>query len=283
MTDPDPHLVSPEWLAENLDRPDLVVVDCSWFVPEFEKTGRGEFENGHIPGAQFLDLDAISDARAPNVNMLCSPEQFAAEAGALGIANETEVIIYDAVYVSARVWWMFRLFSHDRVRILDGGLRRWTAEGRALASGPALPATPARYDARPPADEVVGWAPVLDALQSGSHSVLDARTPGRFTGEMSSGYPGVAGGHMPGAVNVSWQDLIRQEAPFTFLAPDAARACFEAAGADLSRPVIATCGSGVTACIIAFQLDRMGKRDWKIYDASWHEWGQRADLPKESL
>jgi thiosulfate/3-mercaptopyruvate sulfurtransferase len=178
---------------------------------------------------------------------------------------------------------MFRLFGHDRVRILDGGYRRWLAEDRAVDTGASAAAEPAVFTASKPKDQVAGWQDVLQAIETGDRLLVDARTPGRFTGEMSSGYPGVAGGHMPGAINVSWNVLIDQSAPFRFATPDVARHQFEAAGVDLSRPVISTCGSGVTASIIAFQLERLGKHDWHIYDASWHEWGQRDDLPKESI
>lgn len=279
----DPHLVDPDWLAMNLANPDVVVLDCSWFVPEAGTTGRDAFEAGHIPGARFIDLDAVSDLSSPHVNMLCSPEQFAAEVGALGVGNDSLVVIYDAVYVSARLWWMFRTFGHEKVRILDGGLRRWKAEGRPLETGPAAPVAPVRFTALAAADSVVDWAEVLQAVNTGARQLLDARTPARFTGEMSSGYPGIPGGHMPGAINVSWQDLMAQSGNFTFKSPDEAEALFKAAGVDLDRPIIATCGSGVTACIIAFQLERLGRHDWKIYDASWHQWGQREDLPKVSV
>lgn len=279
----DHYLVEPDWLEARLGTPGMVVLDVSWFVPEAGKSGAVEFEAAHVPGARHLDLDAISDPSSPHVNMLPTADDFARVVGSLGISNDTQVILYDSSYVSARLWWMFRLFGHRNVAILNGGLRRWLAEGRPVETGAAAPATPVAYVAATPANEVVGWQEVLRAVETGDHAILDARTPARFTGEMSSGYPGVAGGHIPGAVNVSWLTLIEQAAPFRFVTPDAARATFEAAGVDLDRPVIATCGSGVTACIIAFQLERMGKHDWRIYDASWHEWGQRADLPKESV
>lgn len=279
----DSYLVEPAWLAAHLHDPAVRVLDCSWFVPEFERSGLGDFRVRHIPGAGFIDLDAVSDATSPHVNMLPSAEQFAAEASRLGIGPETQVVLYDSVYVSARLWWMFRLFGHDRVAILDGGLRRWVEEGYPVEAGDPAPVAAATFPVRPPRDEVVDWKAVLSAVNGDGTVLLDARTPGRFTGELTSGYPGVAGGHMPGALNVSWNVLIDQTPPYRFVSPERARALFEAAGADLSRPVIATCGSGVTACIIAFQLERLGKHDWRIYDASWHEWGQRTDLPRESL
>jgi thiosulfate/3-mercaptopyruvate sulfurtransferase len=283
----DDYLVEPAWLAEQLADPlkasSVAVLDCTWFVPEAEKSGLEEFRKGHIPGALYIDLNDVSDASSPFVNMLPAAEQFAAEVSRLGIGDDTLVVIYDVSYVSARLWWMFKLFGHEKVRILDGGYRRWLEEGRPVATGDAQPVAAGSFTARPAKDQVAGWQDVFQAIEDGDSLLVDARTPSRFTGEQSSGYPGIAGGHMPGAINVSWNVLIDQSAPFRFATPERARQLFEQAGVDLERPIISTCGSGVTASIIAFQLERIGKHDWKIYDASWHEWGQRDDLPKESI
>ncbi|WP_417625751.1 sulfurtransferase [Pararhodobacter aggregans] len=279
----DPYLVEPQWLQDRLGDPAVVVLDCSWYIPEAQKSARAEFEAAHIPGARFFDLDAASDLTSPYVNMLPPPGQFAAVAGALGIGPDTDVVVYDSSYVSARVWWMFRHFGHERVAILNGGWKRWQAEGRPTASGPAPEIAPRPFSARPAADGVAGWQEVQAALASGAAGVVDARTRERFTGELPSGYPGVAGGHMPGAVNVPWGGLLPQKGDFTFLEPEAARDVLTGAGVDLEKPLIATCGSGVTAAILAFQMARLGKGDVTLYDGSWHEWGQREDLPKESL
>lgn len=279
----DAFLVEPQWLEDRLGDPGLVVIDCSWYIPEANKIARDEFEQGHIPGARFFDLDAASDQASPYVNMLPPAGQFAAVAGALGIGPDTRVVVYDSSYVSARVWWMFRHFGHDRVAVLNGGWKRWKAEGRPVETGPAALVAPATFTAAPRAGEVAVWQDVQAALGNGSAGVVDARTHERFTGELPSGYPGVAGGHMPGAVNVPWGGLLPQSGDFTFLPPEEARAKLTAAGVDLDKPVIATCGSGVTAAILVFQMARLGKTDTTLYDGSWHEWGQRPDLPKESV
>lgn len=279
----DEFLVEPQWLQERLGDPGVVVIDCSWYIPEAGKSARAEFADGHIPGARFFDLDEASDKDSPYVNMLPSPERFAAVAGVLGIGNKTMVVVYDSSYVSARVWWMFRYFGHDKVRVLNGGWKRWKAEGRPVETGKAPAAAPARFESGTASGNVAGWQAVLGAISDGSAAIADARTKERFTGELPSGYPGVAGGHMPGAINVPWGKMIPQSGDFTFVDPAQARQILTDNGVDLERPVIVTCGSGVTAAILAFQLARMGKTDVALYDGSWHEWGQRPDLPKESL
>lgn len=279
----DEFLVEPQWLQERLSDPGVVVIDCSWYIPEAGKSARAEFADGHIPGARFFDLDEASDKDSPYVNMLPSPERFAAVAGVLGIGNKTMVVVYDSSYVSARVWWMFRYFGHDKVRVLNGGWKRWKAEGRPVETGEAPAAAPARFESGTASGNVAGWQAVLGAISDGSAAIADARTKERFTGELPSGYPGVAGGHMPGAINVPWGKMIPQSGDFTFVDPTQARQILTDNGVDLERPVIVTCGSGVTAAILAFQLARMGKTDVALYDGSWHEWGQRPDLPKESL
>lgn len=279
----DPFLVEPSWLEEHLSDPQIRVIDCSWYIPEAGKSALSEFHEAHIPGAGFFDLDAASDANSPYVNMLPSAGEFETVARSLGIRRDTLVVVYDSSYISARVWWMFKLFGHDNVRVLNGGWKRWKQEGRPVESGAAKPRPAGDFSAKEPAGGVATWKDVLAATQSEAVAVVDARTKERFTGEMPSGYPGVAGGHMPGATNLSWGKMIPQNGDFTFVSPEKARELFEEAGVDLSKPVITTCGSGVTAAILTFQLARLGKSDVALYDGSWHEWGQRDDLPKESV
>ena len=279
----DMYLVEPDELQGLLNSPDLVIIDCSWNIPEAGRDMAAEFLAGHIPTARFLDLDAISDRTSPYVNMMPSPDQFAQEVGRLGISNDVQVVLYDSGYVSARVWWMFRVFGHEKVAILNGGWKRWKQEGRPVESGEAAPVPPLRFTASQAAGGVAGWADVLAALKDGSAQVVDARTKERFNGELPSGYPGVAGGHMPGAVNIPWAKMIPQSGDFTFVSPEVSRGIFAKVGIDTARPILSTCGSGVTAAILVFQLARLGRAGVLLYDGSWHEWGQRPDLPKASV
>lgn len=277
----DDFLVEPDWLEARLGDSGILVIDCSWNIPEAGRDMQAEFEAGHIPGARFFDLDKASDPASPHPNMLPEPAVFAAELSRLGITPETRVVIYDSGYVSARVWWMFREFGHPQAAILNGGWKRWKAEQRAVETGPAANVAPSHYPARPAAGSVVGWQAVKEALDTGSAQIVDARTRERFTGELDSGYPGVAGGHMPGATNLPWSRMVPQQGDFTFISPEAASALFAEAGIDIDKPIIATCGSGVTAAVLGFQLARLG-RPWSLYDGSWHEWGQRDDLPRRT-
>ena len=279
----DPFLVEPAWLEERLSDLRVRVIDCSWYIPEAGKSALAEFREAHIPGAGFFDLDSASDADSPYVNMLPSADRFTTVARSLGIGRDTLVVVYDSSYVSARVWWMFKLFGHENVRVLNGGWKRWKQEGRPVESGDGASRPAGDFSAAGPAEGVATWNDVLAATRGDDITVVDARTRERFTGELPSGYPGVAGGHMPGAINLPWGKMIPQSGDFTFVSPDTARDLFADAGVDLGKPVITTCGSGVTAAILAFQLARLGKRDVMLYDGSWHEWGQRDDLPKESV
>ncbi len=277
------HIISPEWLAMRLGEPTVAVLDCTWYVPEMGISGRSRFEEGHIPGAVYVDLDEISDTASPYINMMCAPETFARVMGGLGIGDQTTVVVYNANYVSARLWWMFQHFGHGHVTILDGGWERWKAEGQPIETGPAGARPIAHFTARPGRADIVEADAVLSALRSGDRQVVDVRPKGKFDGTEPTGYPGVLPGHMPGAINVPWSSLFTPDAQRRFIEPDAFRALLASHGVDDRRPVIATCGSGVTAAILAFHLARIGVTDWHIYDGSWHEWGQREDLPKEAL
>jgi thiosulfate/3-mercaptopyruvate sulfurtransferase len=266
-----PALVSTEWLAKHLGEPDLRVVDGTWHMPQLGRDARAEYAQAHIPGAVFFDIDRIADRTTALPHMLPTAETFAAAVGALGIGSGDRVIVYDVrgVVSAARVWWTFRAFGHDRVAVLDGGLRAWKAEGRALeAAEPAPPRREFRATLRP---ELVRD---LDAmrrnLSTRAEQVLDARSRGRFEGTEPEPRAGLRGGHIPGSLNLPYETLYRPDG--TLLPPDALRSALLAAGVDLDRAVTTTCGSGVTASVLALALHLVGHPRVAVYDGSWTEW-----------
>ncbi len=259
-------LVSTDWLADHLYADDLVILDASWHLPAAKRDAKAEFEACRIPGAQFFDIDDISDKTTPLPHMLPSSRVFAAKAGALGISNSSRIVCYDSVglFSAARAWWMFKVFGHDTVAVLDGGLRKWVAEERTTGDGPAN-VTPRAFHAnfRP---VMVRSIDQLEGLQ-----IADARSPVRFRGEEPEPRPGVRPGHVPGARNVHYAALLKSDG--TMKSPDEITAVFHAAGIDESKPVVTSCGSGVTAAILTLGLERIGAKDHALYDGSWTEWG----------
>ena len=270
-------LVSTGWLAAHLSDPGVVVIDASWHMPAANRDGRREFLAGHIPGAAFFDLDAVSDHTSPLPHMLPSPEDFASAMGALGVSNDLKVVVYDAagLFSAPRLWWMLRIFGHEHVAILDGGLPKWTAEGHPLDKGEAHP-TARVFTPRFNAAAVADLAQVRQALDSGSDQVLDARAAPRFLGRAPEPRPGLASGHMPGALNMPMTDLI---ADGRLKDPEALEAALAGIGVKGDKPVITSCGSGVSAAVITLALARLGRPMGRLYDGSWTEWGGRADLP----
>jgi thiosulfate/3-mercaptopyruvate sulfurtransferase len=268
----DPHaLVSTGWLASRLDR--VVVLDASWHLPGLGRDAEAEFLEARIPGARRFDIDAISDEGSLLPHTAPSAAAFRAAMGALGIGPGTQVVAYDSagLFSAARVWWTFRLMGHDAVAVLDGGLPKWLREGRPTESG--APGTVAPADgpevARDPA-RVADADAVARALETGSAQVLDARSRPRFRGEAPEPRPGLRAGHMPGAFNLPFGEILNPDG--TMKGEDGIRAALAAEGVDPARPVIATCGSGVTAAILALALERLG-RTAALYDGSWAEWG----------
>jgi thiosulfate/3-mercaptopyruvate sulfurtransferase len=271
MADP---IVSTDWLAAHLGEPDLKVVDAPFYMPGDPRTPQGEFDKEHIPGAVLFDIEAISDHSNPLPHMLARPDAFAEAVGRLGISDRDRVVVYDHVGLlsAGRVWWNFRAMGHDEVYVLDGGLPRWIAEGRPLASGPATPKPQTFTPVFRPA--LVRDIQQVRAGLAAGVQVLDARARDRFQGTAPEPRPGLPSGHMPGAFNTPHAELIQSGA----LKPrDGLEALFQAEGVDPQSPIIATCGSGVSAAIIALALARLGQWDAPVYDGSWTEWASRED------
>jgi thiosulfate/3-mercaptopyruvate sulfurtransferase len=273
-------LVTTEWLAQNLGRRDVRVVDGSWHMPQLKRDARAEFAQAHIPGAVFFDIDAIADRRTPLPHMLPRASEFAQAVGRLGIGSRDRVIVYDTrgVTSAARVWWTFRVFGHDAVFVLDGGLPRWRAEGRTVEAGSPTP-RPRRFTARLRRSLVRDLAGMRQNVTTRKAQVLDARSRGRFAGTEPEPRAGLRGGHIPGSFNLPYDELYEKDG--TMLPADALRTKFEAAGLDLTRPVVTSCGSGITASVLALGLHVIGRPDVAVYDGSWTEWGGRDDTPVE--
>jgi thiosulfate/3-mercaptopyruvate sulfurtransferase len=273
-------LVSTEWLAANLDHPDLRLFDATYFLPNVKRDAAQEFLTRHIPGAQRFDIEAISDHGDPLPHMIPTPDAFAQAVTALGVSNASQIVAYDALGMmsAARVWWMFRLFGHDQVAVLDGGLPKWLREGRATVGGAATPSPGAAAFVPAFRPAMVRAVAAMQAnLSSAAEQVIDARSAGRFEGRDPEVRPGLRSGHIPGSINLPYTDL--QTAEGVMLPPMEIAARFKAAGLKPGAPVVTSCGSGVTACVLALGLKRIGHESVAVYDGSWTEWGGRADLP----
>jgi thiosulfate/3-mercaptopyruvate sulfurtransferase len=274
-------LVSTEWLAGALGAPDLMVFDATKYLPNEPFDGLTNYREAHIPGARFFDIDVVADSDTTLPHMAPTAGRFARLMGQLGISNTTRVIFYDqkGLQSSARGWWLMKLFGHERTAVLDGGLPKWLAEGRATESGDAKQAAPSSYTPDFRADLLKGIGDVKRIIASGSALILDARAKGRFDGTAPEPRPGLPSGHMPGAKSVPFNELLN--ADFTMKDAAALRARFAAAGADGSKPIVTSCGTGVTACILALGLKQAGLGDAAIYDGSWTEWAGRPETQKE--
>jgi thiosulfate/3-mercaptopyruvate sulfurtransferase len=273
----DAALVTTHWLAAHLGEPRLRVVDGSMYLPQSGRDAAAEYAAAHIPGAVFFDLEASSDRHSTLPHMLPSAEDFSARMSRLGLDDADELVIYDgsgANLSAARVWWMFRLFGHDRVAVLDGGLGKWRREGWPVETG--VPGTSeGRFTARPPTpDAVRDLSRMREAARRGEQ-VVDMRSAGRFAGTEPEPRDGLRGGHIPGSLNLPYTDLVAADG--TVLSRDALRRRIAAAGIDLDRPVVATCGSGVSACALIHALHLLGHERAALYDGAWAEWGGRSD------
>ena len=275
-------LVGTDWLGLRLGRPGIRIVDATWHLPAAGRRGVEDYREGHVPGAAFWDIDAVADPDSPLPHMLPDEPGFAAHMERMGISNDDHVVVYDNVgmMTSPRAWWCLRAFGHERVSVLDGGMSKWRAEGRPVEIG-APPAAPGSYAARLDPSLVRSIGDVFDNVETGTAQILDARSAGRFSGAEPEPRPNCRPGHIPGSLNLPFGDLIDPETGAFRRGGDLA-ARFAASGLDAERPVIASCGSGVTACVLALGLHLLGREDVAVYDGSWSEWGSRDDTPVET-
>lgn len=278
MSGDDPKtLVSTEWLAAHLKDPDLRILDASWYLPDMGRNAMAEYQEAHIPGARFFDIDEISDQRSDLPHMAPPPEKFVSRMRAMGVGDGHQVVVYDGagLFSAARVWWTFRLMGKTDVAVLDGGFPKWQAEGRPIEDMPPI-LRDRHITVSRQANLVKDVTQVAAASKLGDYEIVDARGAPRFLGHEEEPRAGLRAGHIPGSKNVPYRAVLNGDN--TMKDPDALKKVFAEAGVDLSKPAITTCGSGVTAAILSLAMERIGKRDHALYDGSWAEWGMYGDL-----
>ncbi len=275
-------LVSTAWLQAALGDADLVVFDATYYLPTEQRSAIEAFQHARIPGARFFDIDAIADAGSSLPHMVPTAAQFERQMAALGVSKDSRVVVYDqkGLFSAARAWWMLRLFGHAEVAVLDGGLKKWQAEARPLEAGSPAPVLAGNFTATLRLSSWRGIGDVLANLESQRECVLDARAAARYAGHAPEPRAGVVPGHIPGSINLPYTELLQADG--TLLAAEALRQRFAQAGVDAHSAVIVSCGSGITATVLALGLHVAGYADAAVYDGSWSEWGARADTPKRS-
>lgn len=272
-------LVSTDWLAAHLDAPDVRVVDASWYLPAMNRDAKAEYANAHIPGAVYFDIDEIADTESPYPHTLPGPEKFSSRVRRLGLGDGNRIVVYDGagIFSAPRVWWMFRRFGHNDIAVLDGGFPKWLKENRPTE---ALPPMPQERHFTPRIDHTMArdLPRMRKIVAEGRRQIADARSRDRYTGDAKEPRPGLPSGHIPGSLSLPFQKL--QDADNgTMLPADGLKAAFEDAGIDLAQPVVASCGSGVSACTLALGLHLLGHRNVAVYDGSWSEWAAQPDAP----
>jgi thiosulfate/3-mercaptopyruvate sulfurtransferase len=275
-------LTETDELARELDAPDLVIIDATWHMPGDGKDARAEYLEEHIPGALFFDIDEIADTNNPLPHMLPPPEKFSSRMRSMGIGDGSRIVVYDrtGLYSAARVWWTFRVMGVEDVSVLNGGLPKWKREGRPVDSGEPPLRTTRHFTARRNADLVRDKSDIKAILKDKSAEIVDARSAERFAGKVPEPRPGLRSGHIPGARNVSYGKLLNADG--TLKSPHEIETLFRDAGVDLHKPVVTSCGSGITASVLALALAELGHRRTAVYDGSWSEWGADPDLPIET-
>lgn len=278
MADDPKTLVSTDWLAEHMKDPDLRILDASTYLPGVDRDGRTEYDAVHIPGARFFDIDDVSDGRSDLPHMAPPIEKFMSRVRVMGVGDGHQIVVYDGsgLFSAARVWWLFRLMGQNNIAVLDGGLPKWIAEGREVED--LAPVICDRHmTVRFQNQMVRDVTQVSSASKLGTSQIVDARAAARFRGEAPEPREGLRSGHIPNSRNVPFTDLLNDDK--TMKTPDQTRAIFESAGVDLKKPIITTCGSGVTAAVLGLALERMGHDMWSLYDGSWTEWGMFPTVP----
>ena len=278
MADDPKTLVSTDWLAEHMKDPDLRILDASTYLPGVDRDGRTEYDTVHISGARFFDIDDVSDGRSDLPHMVPPIEKFMSRVRAMGVGDGHQIVVYDGsgLFSAARVWWLFRLMGQNNIAVLDGGLPKWIAEGREVED--LAPVIRDRHmTVRFQNQMVRDVTQVSSASKLGTSQIVDARAAARFRGEEPEPREGLRLGHIPNSRNVPFTDLLNDDK--TMKTPDQTRAIFESAGVDLKKPIITTCGSGVTAAVLGLALERMGHDMWSLYDGSWTEWGMFPTVP----